>query len=125
MRHIFVDSSGAHSRPYSEISLLRDDQKLYIGLYAADEDIRSDELFAVKIGALEFHALADGSITPAVPGLTSAIDRDGTLDDPSNDDEEWVIEISLPFVNGDVVAKRCDTPKDHIERCASASFSAY
>ena len=53
----------------------------------------------------------------------------GTLDDPSNDDEEWVLELAIPlqatgFVPGVsqlVTVQRCDTPKDHIQRCGSWS----
>jgi hypothetical protein len=119
---------GGQARPFSEASLLHDTDYLYVGLYAADEDIRSDEFFDVHIGALAFHANATGTVTPTIAGMKTSIDRDGTLDDPSNDDEEWVLEIAIPLqVTGLqqgaqlATVKRCDTPKDHIQRCGSWS----
>jgi hypothetical protein len=133
LRHVFTTVTGEQARPFSEVRMLHDARNLYVGLYAADEDIRSREFFELQIGELRLHALATGTIssavpgTPAVPGITAAIDRDGTLDDPSNDDEEWVLEIVIPLAATNLApgqprtarAARCDTPKDGVERCGA------
>jgi hypothetical protein len=54
---------------------------------------------------------------------------DGTLNSPSNMDEEWVIEMAIPFESlglqgkpGESIgfsASRCDTPKNAARVCAS------
>jgi len=129
LRHVLAAPTGGQARPFSEASLLHDNAVLYVGLYAADEDIRTGEFFDVHIGSLAFHATATGAIEPAISGAKTSIDRDGTLDDPSNDDEEWVLELAIPlqatgFTPGAsqlVTVQRCDTPKDHIQRCGSWS----
>ena len=129
LRHILAAPDGGQARPFSEASLLHDKDYLYVGLYAADENIQTGEFFDVHIGSLAFHANATGSVTPEIAGVKTSIDRDGTLDDPSNDDEEWVLELAIPLqatgfapgVGQIVTIQRCDTPKDHIERCGAWS----
>jgi hypothetical protein len=124
LRHVLTGPDGAPARPYSQIQLLHDEGYVYLGLYAADENIQSNEFFDLHLGALALHANVIGTVTPAVPGLRVAVDRDGTLDDPSNDDEEWVLEIAVPIatvVPGVWTIGRCDTPKDGVERCGSWS----
>src|SRR5262249_46486842 len=37
----FVDASGGEARPYSDARFLWDDQNLYVGLYAADDNIQA------------------------------------------------------------------------------------
>ena len=55
--------------------------------------------------------------------MFAAIDFDeGTLDDPRDDDEEWVDELAVPLTLAGppllaVHVARCDTPKDGVERC--------
>ena len=124
LRHVLTGPDGSPARPYSQIQLLHDEHDLYVGLYAADENIQSNEFFDLQLGTLALHANAIGTVTPAVTGLRVGVDRDGTLDDPTNDDEEWVLEIAIPLeaVNaGRWTIGRCDTPKDGIERCGSWS----
>jgi hypothetical protein len=62
-------------------------------------------------------------------GVRVAVDRDGTLDDPSDEDEEWIVEAAIPLhsleigpeATIDVEISRCDTPRGtHERRCASA-----
>ena len=128
-RHAFTDDHDEPARPFSEVRLLHDDRNLYVGLYAADENIQSNEFFEVQIGTLALHAEANGRVTPDTNGLRVAIDRDGTLDNASDDDEEWVFEIAIPlelagFTPGahqPLRFARCDTPKDGIERCGAWS----
>lgn len=117
-------ANGAEARPYSQIRLLRDAQTLYVGLYAADQDIRSSDAFELAIGALTLSIDPRGRITPPVAGARAAADVDETLDDPRDEDEEWVIEAAIPIAaippgTTTIHAARCDTPKDGIQRCGS------
>ena len=119
VRGVF-DEAGAQARPYSEIRILRDETHLFVGLYAADEDIRSDDAFDVASGALHAHLTAGGVATPA--SVRMAIDRDGTLDDAHDDDEEWVVEAALPLdelgpAPVAITAERCDTTKRGAHHC--------
>jgi hypothetical protein len=126
----FVDPAGAQAAPYSDARFLRDDHDLYLALYAADEDIRSSDEFVVEMSSARGHATwhfsAAGKVVPA-PGVRVAIDRDGSLDDPSNDDEEWVVEAAIPLAaipfgrDGKVrvTISRCDRTKDGVTRCGS------
>ena len=131
LRHIFAADNGEQARPHSEVRLLHDDRNLYVGLYAADENIESSEHFDVQVGDLATKAYATGKLDPPIDGANAGIDRDGTLDNPKDDDEEWVLEIAIPlaktaFAPGKKVPVkfgRCDTPKDNIKRCGSWSGS--
>jgi hypothetical protein len=122
-RGVFLGPDGKLARPYSEIRLLADADNLYVGLYAADEDIESTDAFEVSLGALSLVAHPDGKVVPAMP---AGVDRDGTLDQPTDDVEEWVVEIAVsreklgqgPLA---ITAKRCDTPKDRKPRCGQWS----
>ena len=58
-----------------------------------------------------------------------AVDHDGSLDDASNHDEEWVVEVAVPLaLTGidrshptTVHASRCDTPLEQAQRCGAWS----
>ena len=118
-RGVFVGPDGKLARPYSEIRFLADADTLYVALYAADEDIEASDAFELQLGPLALTAHADGAVAPA---MKAAIDRDGTLGNPKDDDEEWVVELAIPRAQlGDgplaITAKRCDTPKDGAPRC--------
>ena len=110
-RGVFVDETGARARPYSEIRLLREHGRVYIGLYAADQDIRSTDHFTLDAGAMHLLLGPTGA----------AVDLDGTLDQPGDEDEEWVVELGLPeqLVGTRITARRCDRPKRGGERCGS------
>lgn len=115
---------GGEARPYSQIRLLRDDQTLYIGLYAADQDIRSSDAFELAIGTLALSIDPRARITPPITGARAAAEIEETLDDPRDEDEEWVIEVAIPIAAvplgaTTIHARRCDTPKDGHERCGS------
>jgi hypothetical protein len=123
--YTFTDH-GAEARPFSQVRLLHDAQHLYLGLYAADQDIRAGERFQLVVGDQTIAIDPLGHITPAIPGASAAVDLDGTIDDPSDEDEEWVIELALPLPAQPfaIRASRCDTPKDGIERCGSWASSS-
>ncbi|HEX7838643.1 MAG TPA: hypothetical protein VF469_14305, partial [Kofleriaceae bacterium] len=117
-------AEGAEARPYSQIRLLRDAETLYVGLYAADQDIRSTDAFELAIGAMALSIDARGRITPPVAGARAAADVDETIDDPRDEDEEWVLEVAIPIAAVPpgataIHAARCDTPKDGVRRCGS------
>ena len=118
--HVFTDR-GAEARPYSNVRFLHDAQHLYLGLYAADQDIRSGEQYRVTIGDRELAIDPRGHVTPASEDVRAAVDIDGTIDNPADEDEEWVIELAVPLPATPFAlrASRCDTPKDGIERCGS------
>src|SRR5579863_7251121 len=90
-RAILAGDDGKPARPYSELRLLHDDTTLYVGLYAADEDIRTSDRWTVTIGPRVVHVDAAGHAD--APDVRAGIDRDGTLDDSHDYDEEWVIEL--------------------------------
>ena len=130
LRGQFVDAEGALARPSSEVRLLHDDTDLIVALYAADEDIEHGDAFDFSAGALSLHVDATGMVTPAIAGVRAAVDYDeGTLDNPGDDDEEWVVELAIPLAALGIVpgghlpvrAARCDVPKDKIRRCAAWS----
>lgn len=117
-------AEGAEARPYSQIRLLRDAETLYVGLYAADQDIRSTDAFELAIGSLALSIDARGRIAPPLPGARAAADVDETIDDPRDEDEEWVLEVAIPIAAVPpgataIRAARCDTPKDGVRRCGS------
>lgn len=125
----FLDATGGQAAPYSDARFLRDANFLYVALYAADEDIRGTDEFVVELGSAArrstLHFSANGVLSPALPGAKIAVDVDGSVDEPSNDDEEWVVEAAIPLAavpfarNGtvDVHISRCDVTKDRVRRC--------
>ena len=154
----FVDAEGVEARPYSDARFLWDADNLYVGLYAADNDIRAqvtahdgpvwiDDSFALHLtpelpGAptFAFDISATGVVTDVKrvvggkddvgweSGIKVGVDRDGTVNDSHDEDEEWVIEAVIPLRSLDLEGKpgarvlidisRCDTPRNtHEKRC--------
>ena len=121
IRGPFTDGSD-RARPYSEIRLLRDETHVFLALYAADGDIRSSDAFDVTAGPVHAHLTAGGTATPAF--VRAAVDRDGTLDNPQDNDEEWVVEAAIPIDElgpppVQFAAERCDTMASGARRCGS------
>ena len=130
MRAQLRGSDGQLARPSGEVRFLRDDKDLDVAVYGADENIESTDAFDLTVGSLALHVPATGVVTPPVPGLQAKAGYDeGTLDNPKDEDEEWVVELAIPLdaaglapgVHRDVHVARCDTPKDGVRRCASWS----
>jgi hypothetical protein len=99
-RRVLVDETGGEAVPFSAVSFLRDGAFLYLQLYAGDEDIRSaDDYFQLDFpaGSLSLRVDAAGRLSPPLAGARVGVDRDGTLDDPRDRDEEWVLEVALPL----------------------------
>ncbi len=152
----FVLDNGAPARPYSDTRLLWGDGHLYLSLYAADEDIRSradtpdaplwlDDSFRVELtrGDVTYaiEVSPRGVITDSVrrakggtwdyswsSGAHVSPELDGTLNKSDDVDEEWVIEMAIPFESlglegqsGETLGfsvRRCDTPKGSARVCA-------
>ena len=126
-----IDARGESAAPYADARFLRDGANLYLALYAADEDVRATDSFMVTfrsaVGRKAVTFTAGGAMVPVVANAHMSIDIDGTLDIPGDDDEEWVVEASLPLTaipfgrDGlvDVVVEHCDTTKDKVHRCSS------
>lgn len=149
---VFLGVGGTAARPFSDARLLWDHERLYLVLYAADEDIRVAKAAAdgplwtgdafglvfVKSDGTKYvidvgpsGVITDGKSVPAAPaasekidyawqsGAKVATDIDGTLDDPRDRDEEWVVEMSVPLASlgmqglgGERIGfgvRRCDT----------------
>ena len=130
LRGQFIGDDGQLARPSSEVRFLHNDRDLFVGLYAADDNIESKDAFDLTIGSLTLRADATGKVTPSPPGVRIAIDRDGSLDDPENFDEEWVIELEIPLTlvgldhetaGVQASAARCDVPKGDSARCGQWS----
>jgi hypothetical protein len=152
----FVLASGVEARPYSDTRLLWGDGHLYLALYAADEDIRTrtdqpdgplwlDDSFRVTFtrGEVEYaiEVSPKGVVTDAIrraggtfdyswsSGVHVSPELDGTMNKPDDMDEEWVIEVAVPFeslgLKGErgesigLAVRRCDTPKGAARVCAS------
>src|SRR5262249_1477369 len=120
--------------PFSEARFLWKGPYLYVGLYAADEDIRSDrDFFSVELettdGLRTLRVPPRGAVTPFVKGLLFAqdMDEDNSVDDDRDTDEEWSVEPPVPLErlartkSGGVRVRvsRCDVPKDQIEHCGA------
>jgi hypothetical protein len=129
----FTERGGTAARPFSEARVAWTRTHLLLGLYAADEDIRTSgrtrDAFRVSIGQTTFEVSATGELRGAPAGTRVGQDHDGTLDEASDDDEEWVIELAVPWgavdLRGeagervDVRVERCDTPRGAARACGS------
>lgn len=147
----FLDAHGGEARPFSDIRFLADDAAIYAVLYAADDDIRAtvkdhdgpvwmDNAFILTLGpdapgapSFEIDVSAAGVISDArrgkkgerdaawESGIEVGIDRDGTMNDASDEDEEWVVEARIPLASLGIsstpgarvrfAASRCDVPR--------------
>jgi hypothetical protein len=154
----FVDGAGVEARPYSDARFLWDDENLYVALYAGDDDIRTrvkehdgpvwlDDAFSIHLAPAAgsptyvIEISAGGVITDGrrdekgkldltwESKTKLAVDVDGSLNDASDEDEEWVIEAAIPLRAlgaraGDrllVDLSRCDTPRAGVSYDGAAS----
>jgi hypothetical protein len=155
----FVRDDGVTpAHPHSEARIVWGDDFLYLNLYAADEDIRAIGMTPDSLSPDEdsFHLVFTdrtaeriidvnplGIVTDAVrPNeSTSPPDRsweshlhvshelDGTPNKSGDNDEEWVLEMAIPFDSLGLSGKpgerlglsmhRCDTPHDGKRICGS------
>ncbi len=139
----FVTEDGLPARPYSDARIAWADGHLYLALYAADEDIRDTDSFHLELSAGSwkrtidvnaFGILTDGQRVngkelPWKSGAHVSHELDGTPNDDHDDDEEWVLEMAIPFESMELEGKRgeeigfsvhrCDRPKHSEPRCGS------
>ena len=132
----FLGANGEAGRPYSDARLAVVRDELVVALYAADEDVRATgpqrDVFRVTVGNVTFEASATGELRGAPPGTRVGHDLDGTPDDPSDDDEEWVLELAIPLASlglgseNDARAvrvpfsvERCDTTRSGARSCST------
>jgi hypothetical protein len=122
----FTSSTGEVASPYSDARILRDDQFVYLALYAADEDVRSTDAFVVTFSSARGTTTMRFAANGKPPhGTRIAFDVDGSVDAPADDDEEWLVEAAIPVsaipfgADGEVTAtfSRCDVTKDRVRRC--------
>jgi hypothetical protein len=150
-------SNGTPARPYSDARMVWGDGHLYLALYAADEDVRAEKrepdapvwlddsfhlVFSSEGAESTLDVSAFGVITDArttsggsldyawASGAHVSRELDGTLNDSTDEDEEWALELTVPLDSIGLEGKRgerigfsvrrCDTPKKGGKRvCAS------
>jgi hypothetical protein len=152
----FRTAEGKESHPYSDTRILWGDGHLYMALYAADEDIETrttqadgplwlDDSYRVTFTRPGVEYVIEisprGVVTDSIrhdggaydyswsSGVHVSPELDGTVNNPNDNDEEWVIEMAVPFesigMKGEpgesigLALRRCDTPKRSARICAS------
>jgi hypothetical protein len=143
----FVDAHGDEARPFSDARFLADDAAIYAVLYAADDDLRAtvkdhdgpvwmDSAFIVTLGldapgapTFEIDVSAAGVVSDArrgkkgerdaswESGIEVALDRDGTMNDASDEDEEWVVEARIPLVSLGISSAKGARVRASVSRC--------
>jgi len=153
----FVFADGTPARPYSETRAVWSGEYLYLSLYASDQDIEShtdqpddailpdDDVFRVVFRRDDVEYLLEVTpkalITDSIrrgggawdvtwnSGAHASMEIDGRMNDPKGNDEEWGIELAVPFealgMKGEVgenigmSLSRCDIPKRGPRTCAA------
>jgi hypothetical protein len=132
------------SKPYSDARLVWKDDALYMVLYAADEDLRATDahhdepMWLADSYRVAFKRDGHESVIEISPsgeltdmrrdnggvfdtswesGAKIAIDRDGTLNDSKDNDEEWVVEMALPLSSIGLTGKVGEHIECSITRC--------
>lgn len=117
-------TDGRPAHPYSDARFVVRNGQLFVVLYAADEDIRAtnarhdEPLYGADAFQLTLRTTSgEHSIDISSAGVVTdarrsasgaldfswesharvAVDRDGTANDPSDQDEEWVVEMAIPL----------------------------
>jgi hypothetical protein len=154
------DSAGRGMVPYTQAKVRWGDGNLYFMLYAGDLDLEGkvtqpdtslegDDSFRLEFGSGKevrvvaasvrgtvYDALCDRSAAaPACDtawqsGVKVAVDADGTLDHTGDNDEEWVVEMSVPLSSLGIdratpgvriafAVRRCEVGYDGVHACGS------
>lgn len=134
---VFVDARGDAARPHTELRFLWDAVGLHVVAYAADGDIGPKDAMTVTFtteGAPVVVGISPTAATLNGVPLEVGHDVDGTVGEATDDDEEWVTELTIPWsalhvaarsrTRIDVRAVRCDDPKDGGRRCGAMRETA-
>ena len=128
----FLLQNGKPARPHTHGRLVWGGEYLYMAVLASDEDIKSDDAIHIVFSQGDVEYAIDVSpkavITGSIRGVHASSEIDGTIDNPKNFDEEWSLELAIPFEsigmkgergeNIGMSLSRCDTPKDGLRVCA-------
>ncbi len=104
----FTATDGGVASPHTELRAISTDAGLVLGVYGADEDEWPTDGVVVTLERanpappLVLSATIDGALaclpTCALPeGLTLKVDADGTIGDSRDEDEEWAMELLIPW----------------------------
>ena len=129
----FLLDNGKPARPHTHARLVWGGEYLYMAVLASDEDIRSDDAFDLVFSQGDSeHTMAvtpRAVISGSIEGAHASSEIDGTIDNPKNFDEEWSLELAIPFAslgmkgergeNIGLTLSRCDTPKDGSRVCSA------
>jgi hypothetical protein len=152
----FKDQAGKGMVPYTEAKFRWGDGKLYFLLYAGDLDLEGtvaaadgpvskDDSFRIEIGAPDGTRVIEVSVLGTVADsfcpisgracdaawqshAAVAVDRDGTLNQLGDNDEEWVVEMAVPFdalalpsaragTQVPIALRRCEVRRDGPHEC--------
>jgi hypothetical protein len=135
-RRLLVRPDGSEGKPYSDVRLSTSDGTLHIVLYASDHDIvtakvpadgplwRGDDFhLVITHGTTSFAFDVDPKCTITdgkrdgqgawnyawQSGAKATCDTDGTVDQPGDNDEEWVVDLDVPMASMGI------TEKDRVE----------
>lgn len=94
-------ADGGQGRPHSEGRATWNSEALYLLLYAGDEDLEPEDFMGATLTGgngkpVTFAVSPTGKIDGPY-GIQAAVDRDGSLSDAGDDDEEWVVEVAVPW----------------------------
>jgi hypothetical protein len=122
------DEAGQGMVPYTQAKLRWSEDRLYLLLYAGDLDLQGrvtepdgpvtkDDSFQLELGAPDVRKISVSVLGTVADALCSgagaarscdsrwqshaevAVDRDGTLNTLGDNDEEWVVEMAVPFAS--------------------------
>jgi hypothetical protein len=140
----FTREDGERARPHSEARLVWGDGQLFVGLYAADDDVQAritekdgplwlSDAFQIvlRAGADTFHfdVSPRGTLTDArvrgdggldfgwSSGARVATDVDGTIGNAEDRDEEWVIEMAIPLASLGIRGRSGERLELSVRRC--------
>jgi len=128
----FLLENGKPARPHTHARLVWGGEYLYMAVLASDEDIRSYDHIHIAFSQGDTERAIDVSpdavIKGSIRGVHASAEIDGTIDKPNNFDEEWSLELAIPFEslgmkgergeNIGMSLSRCDAPKDGSWVCA-------
>ena len=100
----FVHETANRVVPHTEARAAHDPDALYLAVYVADGDLRSSDQVAVAFdsgagvevtpgGTLTCHFAAQKDCA----GVVAKLDRDGDVDADREEDEEYIVELKIPW----------------------------